>query len=171
MPAKVNPLTLEKWTPADDETLQSVMAGKLPDVFRGSQPKPQPVPTPAAQWTAMAAHISAILDQTQDKRRFILHYPQQAPFQVAVMFDIAEPVKKCPAGVGDEGAPLMIARYRKHDPGWAPDEAKEAVVDFLPSLDRLRGRLRKRWRHSLLGRRSPHDFGKGNLSDTLILAT
>ena len=127
---KVNPLTLEKWTPSDDETLQSVMAGKLPDVFRGSQPKPQPVPTPAAQWTAMAAHISAILDQTQDKRRFILHYPQQAPFQVAVMFDIAEPVKKCPAGVGDEGAPLMIARYRKHDPGWAPDEAKEAVVDF-----------------------------------------
>ena len=76
MPAKVNPLTLEKWTPSDDETLQSVMAGKLPDVFRGSQPKPQPVPTPAAQWTAMAAHISAILDQTQDKRRFILHYPQ-----------------------------------------------------------------------------------------------
>ena len=127
---KVNPLTLEKWTPSDDETLQSVMAGKLPDVFRGSQPKPQPVPTPAAQWTAMAAHISAILDQTQDKRRFILHYPQQAPFQVAVMFDIADPVKKCPAGVGDEGAPLMIARYRKHDPGWAPDEAKEAVVDF-----------------------------------------
>ena len=48
MPAKVNPLTLEKWTPSDDETLQSVMAGKLPDVFRGSQPKPQPVPTPAA---------------------------------------------------------------------------------------------------------------------------
>ena len=130
MPAKVNPLTLEKWTPSDDETLQSVMAGKLPDVFRGSQPKPQPVPTPAAQWTAMAAHISAILDQTQDKRRFILHYPQQAPFQVAVMFDIAEPVKKCPAGAGDEGAPLLVARYRKHDPGWAPDEAKEAVVDF-----------------------------------------
>ena len=130
MPAKVNPLTLEKWTPADDETLQSVMAGKLPDVFRGSQPTPQPVPTPAAQWTAMAAHIAAILDQTQDKRRFILHYPQQAPFQVAVMFDIAEPVKKCPADVGDAGAPLLVARYRKHDPGWAPDEAKEAVVDF-----------------------------------------
>ena len=70
------------------------------------------------------------MDQTQDKRRFILHYPQQAPFQVAVMFDIAEPVKKCPAGAGDEGAPLLVARYRKHDPGWAPDEAKEAVVDF-----------------------------------------
>ena len=34
---KVNPLTLEKWTPADDETLQSVMAGKLPDVFRGQE--------------------------------------------------------------------------------------------------------------------------------------
>ena len=26
MPAKVNPLTLEKWTPADDETLQSESA-------------------------------------------------------------------------------------------------------------------------------------------------
>ena len=47
MPAKVNPLTLEKWTPSDDETLQSVMAGKLPDVFRDGQPKPQPVPAPA----------------------------------------------------------------------------------------------------------------------------
>ena len=52
---KVNPLTLEKWTPADDETLQSVMAGKLPDVFRGSQPKPQPVPTPAGHFLTGSA--------------------------------------------------------------------------------------------------------------------
>ena len=46
------------------------------------------------------------------------------------MFDIAEPVKKCPAGVGDEGAPLLVARYRKHDLIENADEAKEAVVDF-----------------------------------------
>ena len=128
--AKVNPLALEAWKPKAGESLHEVMAGKVPACFRVGHPEPRPIPTVAVQWASMAANVASIMSQCTDKRRFIMHYPEQAPFQAAVMFDVAEPVKACPPGAGDAGAPLIIMRYRKHDASWTPDQAKEAVVDF-----------------------------------------
>ena len=48
--------------------------------------------------------ISSVHEQFRERRRFILHWPGAAPFELSILLDLGDPVRSAPAGIAGCGA-------------------------------------------------------------------
>lgn len=100
---------LEDWRGEGEETFSSLLKARMPSAFlTGEAPL-----TPEASWFMQAVRLVETHETFRERRRFIIHFPQEPPFARTLMFDLGDPVKARPG----DGAPIIAVRYASLGPG------------------------------------------------------
>ncbi|KAH8070738.1 hypothetical protein JL720_11745 [Aureococcus anophagefferens] len=125
--------TLANYEGAQD--LVSLLQASMPECFL---PGPNQVEaTPEACWLQILTKIAGVHAMSKERRRFILHWPAAAPFDLSILLDVSDPAKACgaPLGAAKAGDPLLAARYVAHRKAEG-QEAGQAKAPSLAALER-----------------------------------
>mmetsp|Transcript_5028 Transcript_5028/g.14893 ORF Transcript_5028/g.14893 Transcript_5028/m.14893 type:complete len:337 (-) Transcript_5028:47-1057(-) len=126
----VDPKRCPNYSPIGEGKVQQGYRALLPKCYTPEARPAQVRPNAKVGYLVLLGKIVATVESSKERRRFILHYPAQAPFEAAVMFDVADPAKTCPRGLGPEGAPMLVIRFVVHDPKAGPQASQAQVRDF-----------------------------------------
>lgn len=121
----IDPRELEEWAPAEGTTFSSILKTRLP-----ARPT-----TSEGEWLQGLGHIVSTMESFWGRRRFMIHYPSNPPFELCVIFDVADPIKACPESVpgAGPGAPLQSVRYATIRTGDDPQLGKALSEEFYKS--------------------------------------
>ncbi|KAK7250402.1 hypothetical protein SO694_00007624 [Aureococcus anophagefferens] len=120
--------TLANYEGAQD--LVSLLQASMPECFL---PGPNQVEaTPEACWLQILTKIAGVHAMSKERRRFILHWPAAAPFDLSILLDVSDPAKACgaPLGAAKAGDPLLAARYVAHRKAEGQEAGQAKVLDF-----------------------------------------
>ena len=125
----VNPSELAIYgSPKHRQTLCDVLKKQMPEHFNSRECEL----TPEIAWLDLLLKISSVHEQFRERRRFILHWPGAAPFELSILLDLGDPVRSAPAGIAGCGAgdPLIPCRYIAHRKAAGQQAGQAIVLDF-----------------------------------------
>ncbi|KAH8054775.1 hypothetical protein JL722_8723 [Aureococcus anophagefferens] len=118
--------TLANYEGAQD--LVSLLQASMPECFL---PGPNQVEaTPEACWLQILTKIAGVHAMSKERRRFILHWPAAAPFDLSILLDVSDPAKACGAPLGAAKAGDCWPRYVAHRKAEGQEAGQAKVLDF-----------------------------------------